>query len=110
MMWRWRCGERPLSHDRERNPLSPALWAGSFTYGGPIGIAMQDVRIGQHVHVHNLESARPRRTHERGGIGSRDATGKADRAARWQADSQAPLAPTSQLVWLQRITRFFGLD
>ena len=34
----------------------------------------------------------------------------ADRAARRQADSQAPAAPTSQLVWLQRITRFFGLD
>ena len=34
----------------------------------------------------------------------------ADRAARWQADSQAPVAPTPQHVWLQRITRFFGLD
>jgi small-conductance mechanosensitive channel/CRP-like cAMP-binding protein len=34
----------------------------------------------------------------------------ADRAARRQADSQAPVAPTPQLVWLQRITHFFGLD
>ena len=34
----------------------------------------------------------------------------ADRAARRQADSQAPVAPTPQHVWLQRITRFFGLD
>lgn len=34
----------------------------------------------------------------------------ADRAARRQADSHAPIAPTSQLVWLQRITHFFGLD
>jgi CRP-like cAMP-binding protein len=34
----------------------------------------------------------------------------ADRAARRQADSHAPVAPTSQLVWLQRITHFFGLD
>ncbi|MDP1993088.1 MAG: SAF domain-containing protein [Syntrophales bacterium] len=29
-------------------------------YGEPIGIATQDIRIGQHVHVHNLESARGR--------------------------------------------------
>jgi CRP-like cAMP-binding protein len=34
----------------------------------------------------------------------------ADRAARRQADSQAPITPTSQQVWLQRITHFFGLD
>jgi len=34
----------------------------------------------------------------------------ADRAARRQADSQTPVVPTPQLVWLQRITRFFGLD
>jgi small-conductance mechanosensitive channel/CRP-like cAMP-binding protein len=34
----------------------------------------------------------------------------ADRAARRQADTQAPVAPTPQLVWLQRITHFFGLD
>lgn len=34
----------------------------------------------------------------------------ADRAARWQADSKVPVVPTPQLVWLQRITRFFGLD
>ena len=33
----------------------------------------------------------------------------ADRAARRQADSQAPVAHTSQLVWLQRISHFFGL-
>lgn len=29
-------------------------------YGEPIGIATQDIRIGQHVHVHNLESTRGR--------------------------------------------------
>lgn len=29
-------------------------------YGEPIGIATQDIRSGQHVHVHNLESARGR--------------------------------------------------
>ena len=29
-------------------------------YGEPIGIATQDIRIGQHVHVHNVESARGR--------------------------------------------------
>ena len=34
----------------------------------------------------------------------------ADRAARRQADSKVPVVPTPQLVWLQRITRFFGLD
>ncbi|MBA4422449.1 MAG: hypothetical protein C0390_05010 [Syntrophus sp. (in: bacteria)] len=34
----------------------------------------------------------------------------ADRAARRQADSKMPVVPTPQLVWLQRITRFFGLD
>jgi CRP-like cAMP-binding protein len=33
----------------------------------------------------------------------------ADRATRRQADSQAPVAHTSQLVWLQRISHFFGL-
>jgi len=34
----------------------------------------------------------------------------ADRAARRQADSKAPVIPTPQHVWLQQITRFFGLD
>lgn len=34
----------------------------------------------------------------------------ADRTARRQADSKVPVVPTPQLVWLQRITRFFGLD
>jgi altronate dehydratase small subunit len=29
-------------------------------YGETIGIATQDIRSGQHVHVHNLESARGR--------------------------------------------------
>jgi len=29
-------------------------------YGEPIGIATQDIRAGQHVHIHNLESARGR--------------------------------------------------
>jgi altronate dehydratase small subunit len=29
-------------------------------YGEPIGIATRDIRSGQHVHVHNLESARGR--------------------------------------------------
>jgi CRP-like cAMP-binding protein len=33
----------------------------------------------------------------------------ADLAARRQADSHVPAAPTTQLVWLQRITHFFGL-
>ena len=34
----------------------------------------------------------------------------ADRAARRQEDSKVPVVPTPQLVWLQRITHFFGLD
>ncbi len=34
----------------------------------------------------------------------------ADRLARRQADSATPVAPTPQHVWLQQITRFFGLD
>jgi small-conductance mechanosensitive channel/CRP-like cAMP-binding protein len=34
----------------------------------------------------------------------------ADRAARRQADSQVPVTPTPQHVWLQQITHFFGLD
>jgi len=34
----------------------------------------------------------------------------ADRTARQRADSKVPVLPTPQLVWLQRITRFFGLD
>ena len=29
-------------------------------YGEPIGIATRDIRSGQHVHIHNLESARGR--------------------------------------------------
>ena len=36
-------------------------------YGEPIGIARRDIRIGQHVHVHNLESARGRGDKERPG-------------------------------------------
>jgi small-conductance mechanosensitive channel len=34
----------------------------------------------------------------------------ADRAARQQADSRAPVPPTSQHVWLRQISCFFGLD
>jgi small-conductance mechanosensitive channel len=34
----------------------------------------------------------------------------ADRAARRQADSATPVTPTPQHVWLQQISRFFGLD
>jgi small-conductance mechanosensitive channel len=34
----------------------------------------------------------------------------ADRAARRQADSATPVVPTPQHIWLQQITRFFGLD
>jgi small-conductance mechanosensitive channel len=33
-----------------------------------------------------------------------------DRTTRRQADSQAPVAPTPQHVWLRQITCFFGLD
>jgi small-conductance mechanosensitive channel len=35
---------------------------------------------------------------------------EADRAARRQSDSEVPVSPSPQRVWLQRITRFFGLD
>jgi len=31
-----------------------------FKYGEPIGIASKDIQPGEHVHVHNLESARGR--------------------------------------------------
>jgi altronate dehydratase small subunit len=31
-----------------------------FKYGEPIGVAQSDIKTGQHVHVHNLESRRGR--------------------------------------------------
>ena len=37
-----------------------------FKYGQPIGIASRDIRIGEHVHVQNLESDRGRGDRKKG--------------------------------------------
>ena len=44
----------PLGHKIARRPLAPGEKI--FKYGAPIGTALADIAIGEHVHLHNMKS------------------------------------------------------
>ena len=44
----------PLGHKIARRPL--ASGEKIFKYGAPIGTALADIAIGEHVHLHNMKS------------------------------------------------------